>query len=117
MYLPFEYSPKLALPKGLIYSGTYDERPVLSKQQEIVLEKLNAVLSQKNIKFSQVWYGEFLFENTNRKASNFAMLSECGKVLWRRYEGNTPGGSLNSIFILDNKTTVSKWLANPYFPE
>lgn len=126
MPLPYNYTRALNLPKGLSYCGSFENRPELTKSQEKILIKIQNILINNDIYFSKVWYGKFKqpTKNTMRSLSqvkyinqhNFAMISDCGRVLWRRYEADSPGGSQNTIYIKGKKYFINKWLNNPILP-
>jgi hypothetical protein len=125
MTLPYNYTRKLNLPKGLSYTGSFENRPELTKSQEKILNEIKKILSNHDIHFSKVWYGKFKQETKNSRYSmtkkyiyqhNFAMKSACGTVLWRRYEADNPGGSQNTIYIKSKKYFINSWLNNPILP-
>ena len=43
MTLPYNYTRKLNLPKGLSYTGSFENRPELTKSQEKILNEIKSL--------------------------------------------------------------------------
>ena len=60
--------------------------------------KLNEILNNYNIRFSNIWEGKFTNEN-DKIYTRFLVKSECNKVYWRKYCTKNPGSGQNFIYI------------------
>ena len=92
-----------------IYSGDINNFSFTDKNRFINQEKNYQLLKESfdiyNIKFVYVWSG-----TCENNLTKFLVKSENGKIFWYKYEGKTPGGSQNNLFINGNKIKLTKWL-------
>jgi hypothetical protein len=71
--------------------------------------KLNEILNNYNIHFSNIWEGKFTNEN-NKTYTRFLVKSECGRVYWRKYCTKNPGSGQNFIYINGVKYKTMEFL-------
>ena len=101
---------KIDFPKGELIEGPISKKPNLGIHQEKYFQKIQAILEENGSELDYFWYGIFYFSDTNRKAVNFVIKSSCGRLYWRKYEGNVSGGGQNVIFFDGVKDKVSVWI-------
>ena len=92
-----------------IYSGDINNFSFNDKSRFINQQKNYQLLKDSfesyDIKLTYVWSG-----TCNNNLTKFLVRSENCKIYWYKYEGKTPGGSQNSLFINGNKIKLTKWL-------
>lgn len=105
---------KIKLPRTdtELQISTLDEQPLdLKAIQNQHLIDLKKSLEPFNIKLNPYWYGEFKYtkgRGNGRMAQNFLIKSECGKILWRKYEASDSASGTQTLYILDNETNKAE---------
>ena len=92
-----------------VYSGDINNFSFTDKSRFINQQKNYQLLKDSfetyDIKLTYVWSG-----SCNNNLTKFLVKSENSKIFWYKYEGKTPGGGQNSLFINGNKIKLTKWL-------
>ena len=92
-----------------IYNGSIDNFSFTDKNRFINQYKNYELLKESfdiyNIKFSHVWAG-----TSNNNLTKFLVKSDDDNIFWYKYEGKTPGGAQNHLFIKGNKIKLTDWL-------
>ena len=101
---------KIDFPKGELIEGPISEKPNLGVHQEKYFLKIQNILEKNGSELDYFWYGNFIFSDTNKKATNFVIKSSCGRLYWRKYEANVSGGCHNVIFFDGIKDKINDWI-------
>jgi hypothetical protein len=92
------------------YMGKIEDFNFKDKNRNINQENnyllLQDTLNSFNLKLLFVWAGT---DNENN-LTKFVVTTENNEIVWYKYEGKTPGGGQNYLYIYGKKIKLTKWL-------